>query len=120
SIKRRSLPRLRHRQPVRLGWKRRHRPQRRSASRLSRMKGISRMKRIAVVLCAALAASALIAATPATVPVPDKGPNNGWIVTTSKQHEHLLLLKVRAEVPADVQPAKYPNAVEMHWKYAPD
>src|SRR4051794_4239519 len=81
-----------------------------------------RMKRIAVVLGAALIASSLLAATPATPtpPVPDKGPNNGWIVTTSKQHDHLLLLKVRAEVPADVQPAKYPNAVEMHWKYAPD
>jgi Family of unknown function (DUF695) len=76
------------------------------------------MKRIAVVLGLALIASSLIAATPA--PVPDKGPNNGWIVTTSKQHDHLLLLKVRAEVPADVQPAKYPNAVEMHWKYVPD
>jgi hypothetical protein len=78
------------------------------------------MKRIAIVVCAALTASALLAATPANVPVPDKGPNNGWIVTTSKQHDHLLLLKVRNEIPADVQTAKYPNAVEMHWKYAPD
>jgi hypothetical protein len=76
------------------------------------------MNRIAVALSMTLIASALAAATP--VAVPDKGPNNGWIVTTSKQHEHLLLLKVRAEVPADVQPAKYPNALEMHWKYAPD
>jgi hypothetical protein len=82
------------------------------------MKGNIRMKRIAVVLCAALAAITLIAATPA--PVPDKPHNNGWIVNTSKQHDHLLLLKVRNEVPADVQPAKYPNALEMHWKYAPD
>jgi len=84
------------------------------------MKGIARMKRIAVALSAALIASALIAATPATTTLADKGPNNGWIVTTSKQHDHLLLLKVRSEMPADVQPAKYPNAVEMHWKYAPD
>jgi hypothetical protein len=78
------------------------------------------MKRIAVALFAALIASALTAATPASVPVPDKGPNNGWIVNTSKQHDHLLLLKVRSEVPADVQPSKYPNALEMHWKYTPD
>jgi hypothetical protein len=84
------------------------------------MKGTTRMKRIAVALCAALIASALIAATPVPASVPDKGPNNGWIITTSKQHDHLLLLKVRREMPAGVQPAKYPNAVEMHWKYAPD
>src|SRR5882672_8190391 len=62
------------------------------------------MKRIAVFLCAALIASALIAATPVPAPVPDKGPNNGWIVTTSKQHDQLLLLKVRSEMPAKYAP----------------
>jgi uncharacterized protein DUF695 len=81
------------------------------------MKGITRMKRIAVALCAALIASALIAAVP---PTPNRGPNIGWVVTTSKQADKLLLLKVRNEVPPDAQPAKYPNAIEMHWKYAPD
>jgi len=75
------------------------------------------MKRIAVALCTALTASALIAAVPAP---PNRGPNIGWVVTTSKQDDSLLLLKVRNEVPPTVQPAKYPNAIEMHWKYAPD
>jgi hypothetical protein len=75
------------------------------------------MKRIAVALCAALIASALPAATPNA---PNRGPNIGWVVTTSKQDDSLLLLKVRNEVPPTVQPAKYPNAIEMHWKYAPD
>jgi hypothetical protein len=81
------------------------------------MKGITRMKRIAVALCAALIASALVAATPNA---PNRGPNIGWVVTTSKQADSLLLLKVRNEVPPEAQPAKYPNAIEMHWKYAPD
>src|SRR4051794_21655895 len=82
------------------------------------MKGIIRMKRIAVALCAALIAPALLAATPNSPA--NKGPNIGWVVTTSKQADSLLLLKVRNEVPPDAQPAKYPNAIEMHWKYAPD
>src|SRR3954453_5342162 len=76
-----------------------------------------RMKRIAVALSAALTASALIAAVP---PSPNRGPNIGWVVTTSKKADDLLLLKVRNEVPPDAQPAKFPNAIEMHWKYAPD
>jgi len=31
-----------------------------------------------------------------------------------------LLLRVRKEIPDGVQPEKYPKAIEMHWKYAPD
>ena len=81
------------------------------------MKGITRMKRIAVALGTTLIASALNAAVPTP---PNRGPNIGWVVTTSKQADKLLLLKVRNEVPPDAQPAKYPNAIEMHWKYAPD
>jgi len=75
------------------------------------------MKRIAVALGAMLIASALMAAVP---PPPNHGPNIGWVVTTSKKDSDLLLLKVRNEVPPDAQPAKYPNAIEMHWKYTPD
>jgi len=94
------------------------------------MKGIVTMKRIAVALCAALFASALMADTPAqakkgaiaatTTTQPDKGPNVSWLVTFSKQADSLLLLKVRNEVPPDAQPAKFPTAIEMHWKYVPD
>jgi hypothetical protein len=90
------------------------------------MKGIVTMKRLAVALCAALIASALIADTPALpkkTPVAaqtDKGPNVSWLVSLSKQADSLLLLKVRNEVPPDAQPAKFPTAIEMHWKYAPD
>jgi len=89
------------------------------------MKGIVTMKRIAVALCAALFASALIADTPQPKKTPiaapiDKGPNVSWLVTFSKQADNLLLLKVRNEVPPDAQPAKFPTAIEMHWKYAPD
>lgn len=75
------------------------------------------MKRIAVTLGAALLASALVAAD---TPAPAKPANIGWLVTESKQHEKLLLLKVRNEIPAYALPVKYPNAIEMHWKYTPD
>ena len=75
------------------------------------------MKRIAVTLCAALVASALVAAD---TPAPAKPANNGWLVTESKQNDKLLLLKVRQEIPSYALPAKYPNAIEMHWKYTPD
>jgi hypothetical protein len=82
------------------------------------MKGTIHMKRIAVALCAPLIATALLADTP---PAPiNRGPNISWVVTTSKHADDLLLLKVRNEVPPDAQPAKYPNAIEMHWKYVPD
>jgi hypothetical protein len=74
------------------------------------------MKRIAVALCAAFLASALTAATPATA----KQANGGWVTTISKQQGNLLSVKVRSDVPGDAQPAKYPNAIEMHWKYPPD
>src|SRR5258708_17182227 len=74
------------------------------------------MKRIAVALGAKLIASGLIAATPAS----DKPPNIGWVVTISKVEGHLLSVKVRNTLPAEAQPAKYPNAIEMHWKYPPD
>ena len=75
------------------------------------------MKRIVVTLCAALIASALVATE---TPAPAKPANNGWLVTESKQHDKLLLLKVRKEIPSYALPSKYPNAIEMHWKYTPD
>ncbi len=74
------------------------------------------MKRIAVALIVATTALAIRAAVPAI----SSQSNNGWVVITSKQHDKLLLLKVRKEIPADVHPASYPTAIEMHWKYAPD
>jgi hypothetical protein len=74
------------------------------------------MKRIAVALCAALIATALTAATPPTA----KQANVGWVTTISKVKDNLLSVKVRNDIPADAQPAKYPNAIEMHWKYPPD
>jgi hypothetical protein len=77
------------------------------------------MKRIAVAVCAALIASAVIAATPVTSPV-NKGPNIGWLLSTTKAKDQLLLLKVRNEIPPEVQTAKYAHTIEMHWKYAPD
>jgi hypothetical protein len=77
------------------------------------------MKRIAVAISAALIASAVFAATPATT-IPAKPPNAGWLVNTTKRADKLLLVKVRNEIPADVQPAKYAKTIEMHWKYAPD
>lgn len=73
------------------------------------------MKRIAVTLCAALVAVALAAAE---TPAPAKPANNGWVLTQSKDKR--FLLKVRNEVPAYALPEKYPNAIEMHWKYTPD
>jgi len=82
------------------------------------MKGIIRMKRIAVALCAAFIASALVAATPP--PAPAKPVNIGWVATVSKQNGNLLSVKVRNDIPTEAQPAKYSNAIEMHWKYAPD
>jgi Family of unknown function (DUF695) len=75
------------------------------------------MKRIAVMLCAMLLASALVAAD---TPVPAKPANAGWLVTESKLHDKLLLLKVRNEIPSSAKPAQFPNVIEMHWKYAPD
>jgi hypothetical protein len=79
------------------------------------------MKRIAVAVCAVLIASAVAAAI-STVPPPkiDKGPNISWLISTTKVKDKLLLLKVRNEIPPQVQPAKYPHTIEMHWKYAPD
>jgi hypothetical protein len=74
------------------------------------------MKRIAVAIGAAFITSALVAATPA----PAKQTNIGWVATVSKQGNSLLSVKVRNDIPPDAQPAKYPNAIEMHWKYAPD
>src|SRR5258708_6051800 len=74
------------------------------------------MKRIAVALGATLIACALVAATPTS----DKPVNIGWVATITKQEGHLFSVKVRNAVPAEAQPAKYPNAIEMHWKYPPD
>ena len=74
------------------------------------------MKRIAVALFTALCASALAAATP----VLTKPPNLGWAVTASTKNDHLMILKVRNEIPPEAKPAQYPNAIEMHWTYAPD
>jgi hypothetical protein len=74
------------------------------------------MKRIAIALLVASITVVLCAATP---DVPSQ-PNNGWVVIPSKKEDKLLLLKVRNEIPSDVQPANYPTAIEMHWKYAPD
>jgi hypothetical protein len=74
------------------------------------------MKRIAAALGAALIASALAANTPAI----SKQPNIGWVVTILKQEGKLLSVKVRTDIPSGAQPATYPNAIEMHWKYPPD
>lgn len=75
------------------------------------------MKRIlAIALGAALMASALSAQTTA----PAKPVSIGWVTTIIKLHDNLLSVKVRDNIAADVQPAKYPNAIEMHWKYDPD
>ncbi len=74
------------------------------------------MKRIAAALGAALIASVLAAATPSI----DKQPNIGWVATITKEQGNLFSVKVRNAIPADAQPAKYPNAIEMHWKYPPD
>jgi len=80
------------------------------------------MKRIAVAVCAALIASAVAAAVPTITAPANKGPNIGWLVSTTKagEKDKVLLLKVRNEIPPDVQTAKYSKAIEMHWKYAPD
>jgi hypothetical protein len=74
------------------------------------------MKRIAAALGVALIASVLAAATPSI----DKPPNIGWVATITKEQGNLFSVKVRNAIPADAQPAKYPNAIEMHWKYPPD
>jgi len=74
------------------------------------------MKRLIVVACAAVLVQTANAQTALEV----KPDNLGWIVTTAKRNEKPLLLKVRNEVPAGVQPATYPNVIEMRWKYAPD
>ncbi len=80
------------------------------------------MKRIAVTICASLVATALSAAVPTTTaPTTTAGAkpaNNGWLLTTSKDKR--LLVKVRNQIPASTSPAKYPQAIEMHWRYAPD
>jgi Family of unknown function (DUF695) len=75
------------------------------------------MKRIAVTLCSALVASALAATD---TPAPEKPPDIGWLVRESKLHDKTFVVKVRNEIPASAVPIKYPNAIEMHWKYAPD
>lgn len=74
------------------------------------------MKRITTALGAALMASVLAAATPSI----DKPANIGWVATITKEQGNLFSVKVRNAIPADAQPAKYPNAIEMHWKYPPD
>jgi hypothetical protein len=65
-----------------------------------------------------LIASALVAATPNSPA--NKGPNIGWLVSTTKKDNKVLLIKVRNEIPPDVQTAKFAKTIEMHWKYAPD
>jgi hypothetical protein len=74
------------------------------------------MKRIALTLGVALITCALAAAETA----PAKLANIGWLVGESKQNDKVLLLKVRNEIPASASPAKYPTAIEMHWKYTSD
>jgi hypothetical protein len=74
------------------------------------------MKRTAVAIGAAFIASALAAETP----VPAKPVNIGWVATVVERQGHLLSVKVRNEIPTGAQPATYPNAIEMHWKYEPD
>src|SRR6266851_5395026 len=74
------------------------------------------MKRFAVAFGTAFIASVLTAETPA----PAKPVNIGWVTTITKLHDNLLSVKVRDNIAADAQPAKYPNAIEMHWKYVPD
>jgi hypothetical protein len=81
------------------------------------MKGLM-MKRIALAAAAVLMAFAAMAATPP--PAPPEPPRSGWIFVESKKADTHLLVSVRDEVPADVQPSKYPNVVEMHWRYKPD
>jgi hypothetical protein len=75
------------------------------------------MKSIAAALSVAFIASALTAATPVTQAKP---VNIGWVATITKEKGNLFSVKVRSDLPADAQPAKYPNAIEMHWKYPPD
>ena len=78
------------------------------------------MKQVLVALCAAFITTALIAAPP-TPPVESAKPSGlRWLVTTSKKNDKLLLLKVREEIPSDAMTDRYPNVIEMHWKYAPD
>ena len=74
------------------------------------------MKRLAAALGAALVASVLAAATPSV----DKPANIGWLAMITKEQGNLFSVKVRNAIPADAQPAQYPNAIEMHWKYPPD
>jgi hypothetical protein len=75
------------------------------------------MKRIlAIVLGAMFIASSLVAQTPA----PPKPPSIGWVGTMMTRHDQLLYVRVRNEIPAGVEPAKYPNVIQMHWKYVPD
>jgi hypothetical protein len=75
------------------------------------------MKRIrAIVLGAALIASSLAAQTTA----PPKPVNIGWVTTITKLHDHYLSVKVRDNIAADVHPEKFPNAIEMHWRYEAD
>lgn len=73
------------------------------------------MKRIAFTLCVMLMTSALGADVPA---ISAKPANNGWLLTQSKDKR--LLVKVRNAVPETASPAKYPHAIEVHWKYIPD
>ena len=70
----------------------------------------------AIALGAALIASSLAAQTTA----PPKPVNIGWVTTITKLHDHFLSVKVRDNIAADVHPEKYPNAIEMHWKYDAD
>lgn len=74
------------------------------------------MKQIAAILCATLVSSAL-AADDLTIAKPS---NLGWLAFDSKKSDKVLRLKVRNEVPPAATPAKYPNPIEMHWKYTPD
>jgi Family of unknown function (DUF695) len=76
------------------------------------------MKSLVAALGAALIASAVAAATP--TPPPPKPANIDWVFTIMKQEGNLLSVKVRNDIPAGAQPAAFPNAIEMHWKYPPD
>jgi hypothetical protein len=71
---------------------------------------------LAIALGAAFIASALAAETPA----PAKPVSIGWIGTMMTMHDSLLFVKVRNEIPAEVEPAKYANVIEIQWKFVPD
>jgi hypothetical protein len=75
------------------------------------------MKRILGFVLGAMIIASLLAAE---APAPVKPVSIGWVGTMMTAHDRLVFVKVRAEVPAGVEPAKYPNVIQMHWKYVPD